>query len=172
MTSKIFSRRGLSRNKKGNLPDIALIVVVLFAFAIAATFGKVVIDEMNDNLANKSSIPNSTKSVLSGAQGSYNSLVDGAFLFAMVITFIGIVISAFFIRSHPIFFVIGIIFMIFLLFVSMVLQDTWQEMTSKTILGSRAAEFTIIDFILGNLPYVVVIIGFTIIIVLYAKTRL
>jgi len=82
----------------------------LFAFAIAMVFGHVVWNEINDGLQGTDIVSDQPEVV--EVLDSGTKLVNGfdfLFIFILVALFITLLISFFFIESHPIFFAVALI---------------------------------------------------------------
>ena len=82
---------------------------------------------------------------------------------------IATIISSFFIRSHPVFVVIGIILLGIFTFMNAVYSDIYHEMTITEELASTADEFGVVSFVMDYYPFMMVLGGAVIIIILYSK---
>lgn len=155
-------------NKKGNVPDIFLIVVVLFGVAVSILFGFKLMGDLQDKFDNQLN-SQLAKDFISDAETDYNNIFDNIFMFLFIGSIVAVMVSAFFVRSHPIFFGISTFILVFILIFSALIANTWDELATKPQLAAGASNFTMMAFIMNNLGLVVTLIGVIVLIVLYGK---
>lgn len=97
------------------------------------------------------------------------SIFDYGAIFIVVALGLGVVVSAFFIRSHPIFLPISIIIFIVVVLISGVLTNAFMGYASDTSISSHANVFSNYLQFLGYVPYIVVGFGAIVLIAIYAK---
>jgi Ca2+/Na+ antiporter len=100
---------------------------------------------------------------------SFPSVFDSVFLVAMILFWIATIVASFMIDSHPIFFVATLLLLIFTIFFSAIVSNTFSEVTADESIN--ADEFPITRFIMEYLPYFLLFIGFSVAIVLYGKYK-
>ena len=87
---------------------------------------------------------------------------------------IGTVVSSYFIPTHPIFLAFNILGIFFLVIVSMVISNTYGEISAgsdSTELGSVADEYPIATYVMQYWPYLSVVIAGLATIVMFAKWK-
>lgn len=112
----------------------------------------------------------------SAAQGEVRNSIDvttGMFpyLFIMIVAsmIVLFVLSAYIIDSSIIFFVVGVIFLIITLIISVPFSNFYQEFRSESGFENTNDAFMLPNIIMDNLPYFVFFIGGTFLLILYGK---
>jgi len=161
------------RCKKGNtVSDTISVVVMLLIFAFAGIFGKYAFNEINDDIQADSDMTNKTKTVVGDIHARSGSFFDGLFIFFLVLIWALMLVASFVVDSHPIFFVFALILMIFVFFVAAELGNAYEEVTDDSDLAPVvASDFPMTDWIMSHFLLVAIVIGFSIIIVLFGKSR-
>jgi len=156
-----------NNSKKGNLQDLIVIPVFLFIIAFSFVLGFYIYGEMNTEIQ-AADLTTTSKQMFSDNYDTYNGTFDGIFLFIMVGLGLTVVISAFFIRAHPIFYFVSLIVYAFITVISAILSNAYEELVGTT-LAAAAGQFPIVDNLLSNFPYYMMGLSFVVAIVLYAK---
>lgn len=162
----------LFSHKKGNVfVDTAVLVVVLFIFAVVGLFSKYAFDEVKDDIDSTMNLSNTTQEFIDDYHGRFPAWMDGAVLFIVVMLWFMVIVASFFIDSHPLFFAISILVLAVVIFVGMSFSNVWDELASQPETSSIAADLPITNFVMSNLGLHTLIVGITIAFVLYAKIR-
>lgn len=157
-------------NKKGQaLFDLTILVIIIFFLALAAIFGGFIYSELNDEIQNDNDFSAVAKSTSQGLEDNYVSMFDNIIFIAVILLWLGLIITSFFIDSHPIFFIITIVFMVLVFIAGMAISNAYEEVTDDEDLSGYAANFTKTNFIFDNFLIVLIVIGFTTALALYAK---
>jgi hypothetical protein len=119
---------------------------------------------MNNMIQNSTDLTAGQKAAHSAIQNTAKTNVEASYAtfdFALaalaIILIIGGVISSFMIPSHPVFLVINIIGIFVLVFIGMVMTNTYAELVSgegASYLGDAAENFTMINYLMQYLPYI------------------
>ena len=157
----------LRSNKKGSLQDILFIGVVLLFAGIVILIGFKVTSEINDQIQSNDVVEARGKAAATTLTNFYPGVIDNSFLFLTIALSIGALVLAALVRIHPIFIPIFIIALIFIILVSGILSNIYQEMAEEPGLISQADDLTFISKILTFLPLIVGVIGTLMMIVLY-----
>lgn len=158
--------------KKGNIVlDVMLVFVVLIAMAFVSLFGYLVFDDINTDFQNDDDIDADVKADVSSLHTRYPGTMDGIFVFVFSFLWLAVIISAFVIDTHPVFFILGVLLLGFVIFVGAVLSNTYEEIRSETEFLTFADGFPMTNFIIDNLALAIVIVGMTVMLSLYAKQR-
>jgi len=159
-------------NKKANaVADGAVTIVGLFVFAIICIVGFSIFTEMNTDIQSMDDMSNSSKELTDDLHTQYPGLFDGLFAFVLVALWISSVVLSFFIDSHPIFLVISVILITFVLLAGAYVSNTYAEITTDAAFVDAASSFPITNFIFDNLLIVILVMTTSVLISLYAKTR-
>jgi len=155
---------------KRGIMDVILLAALVFVVAIAAVVGTHLFAEINENLQDspigESSYAN--KSWISAVEVSENfdSLVLAAFI-AMII--MSLILAAV-IPAHPIFIPVYVFIAILAVVISVPISNAFDEFAnSATLSGTVNSYFPMADFILSNLPIIIVVLIGLMMVVTYAK---
>ena len=150
---------------RGSVLDLIIVFVILGITLFGLVIG---LEIYNEGFAEKwptTAVGNATKI---GMLASLD-VINYGMIFMAVGLIISLVVSAFFIQTHPIFFIISIVMLMIVVVVSAPISNAFMEMVTSDSLSAEAAEYDIATHIVGNIPLFAVVGGFLIIIALYAK---
>lgn len=160
-------------NKKGQIGDIIAVIVIIFSIAATLAVSKYVFSSVDVALTEGDL--HSTESAQSMQDMSVSfSIFDGAIIFIVIGLTIGLVITSFLIPAHPIFLVVNIIGMIFLVFVGAILSNTYEELISADGIESTMNTYGSLEktnFLMSKLPYICAFLVLISTIVMYSKGR-
>ena len=149
--------------------DLTLLVIVVFVIAIAAVFGGFLYSELNDEIQNDNDFSATAKSTSASINTSYSSWFDNVIFMAIILLWIALLITSFMIDTNPVFFIITIIFMVVVFVIGMGMSNAYDEITSDSDLNNYVNNFSKTNFIFDNFLIVLIVIGFTTALALYAK---
>lgn len=159
-------------NQRGNVVlDMITIIVVVIVMAISLLYGNYILGTINDDIASDDSFGIDAKGVTATMDANYSSLFDNIFLFAFSLFVVFVLVSVFLIDTHPVFFVISVILLIFVFIVGGLLANSYNDIASDDTISSYANNFTFINWVMGHLIELIIGIGFMVSIVLFAKFR-
>ena len=156
-------------NKKASLLDSFQIVLVLFAFAIITIISLFVIDKFEEDASDMFTAEEATYAIDQGQATLLN--FDNLFVFILIGLLIATIIGAYFIQTNPIIFWISLMLLLEFLTIAAIFTNVFEEITATEELASTAANFTIINLVMGHLPLTLLVIFSIISIALYAKWR-
>ena len=156
------------KSKKGNaLFEILTIVIVLAVVGFTYIIATGAFSEVTTDL--KSEMDNSTPEyeVLDDDETRTPTLLDGVIIFVFVGAWMTALIFAYFINTHPIFFVASIIFLIIIVVLLALIGNMGQEVLAEF----SNASFPMTMFLFNNLLLVGVVLAVSVLIALFAKPR-
>ena len=156
-------------NKKGNIVDILYLGVIIFTFAILTIIGGKILGDVKDQFNSTVGIENSTIERMNMFEEKYTPTFDGLFIFILGALSVVVILSAFFVRTHPAFYFIAVIAMILFIFINAILGYGFNKIATAEEFIEVANEFTVMNFVMGNFPVIMLLISFVIIIVLFSK---
>lgn len=167
----------LFKTRKGNaVLDSLTVLVVIFVFGLLSLTVYHSFIEVEPSLT--SEFNNSESLTVNESLASLDMVKDkfpNVFDAGMVMILIGLwafaLISAFFIDTHPIFFIFSVILLVFVFIASALIGNVGQELLSESEYTSVSGEFPITNWVLNHLLLVVMVIGFSVMVVLYGKQR-
>ena len=155
--------------KKGSITDLFFIVVGLFIFAFTILISFKIVTDMDTNFQAMSIIPTQAKTISSYIVNFFPNVLDGLFLFLFMGMFIISIILAFLVPTSPVFFFFYLITYPFLIFISAVVSNIYEEMYLSSALNSFATQLPIVHYILQYLPFLIGIFGLVLAIVIYKQ---
>lgn len=160
------------KGKRGNLAlGIILVIIVLVIFGIVSFIGKVVTSEMNDAIQLDDDLPQNSKDVMAQQNTQWGGLFDGIFLGVFVLFWLGLVLSSFLIDTHPVFFVLTLVMMIFIFMVAAFAGNVYEELTTDGDFEQYRPSFPATNWIFSHMLELIIGVFFTSAVALYAKSR-
>jgi hypothetical protein len=155
-------------NKKANLFDPLIIIIVLFGFAISSVIFLLISHELKTDLTAKLNTPTFTASgdIITHTDDAIKSF-DYIFVILVAMLTVSTLISAFFIKSHPIFFVVSTILLFVFMIPAVVLSNAFEKFTQQSQISTVMSDFASITFFMSKLPYLLLVIMILTIIVLF-----
>lgn len=158
-------------NKKGDIQDLVTLIVVIVGFAIASILAYKFIGEFNDQVADNPVLTDHSKEIMTDAEDRMPGVFDGGLLVVLILFTIVMLISAWYIDTHPAIFIIAFILVIAVVIVAGALSTAFEEFTQTPEMIGAASDFPISVYVLGNLPVLIFVIGVALVIVLFAKFK-
>ena len=159
-------------SNKGNVFDMLTVVIILIVLAISLPFIFKMFADWNTEIQADDDLGTDAKEVSQNWENRGYAVWDGAFLFLFVFLWIGVIIASFMIDAHPIFFVVSLVLMIFMLIVVAELGNLYDEVISQdSDLTVTVAKLPIMNWIATHILLVAVLISFSIMITLYGKQQ-
>lgn len=159
-------------NRKGTqLQDLLVVGVGLFAVAVTVIMVYVFLTNFQTTWNSVSEIPQEAKDIINEGVPRYLKVLDNTFLFLLVGSAIALFFGAAMLRANPAFFLIGTLILAVIVLVSMFLQDTYNAIVDSAPLAVAAANFKVIPYVFANLPVLITVTGFLILIGLFFKVR-
>lgn len=135
------------------LADLITGVIVLIAVAFCAVLMITLFGAVANNAVFQEQADNDTKDILAQTTNTFYMWdYAGAFIFFMIM--LVSVMAGALIRSHPIFFVFSILFMIIWASIAFIFSVVYTELMSHALLSSVAAQFTWTLLTFQYLPFI------------------
>lgn len=155
---------------RGSIMDIFTIIAVLFIFTFSMLIGSAMLTQAGENFDTiDDDYGNITTYYFAKGQTSFN-IMDTLTIFIFFGLGIAMLVSAFFIKTHPIFFVVSLILLTFVLLFSAVISNSYQEMGESDALSVEANKYTLTSTVMNNLPTLVLILSALVLIVMFGKS--
>lgn len=157
-------------NKRGTMENNFDVIGQIFALVLIVIFVVIIIDKFNTNIQSMPGATDAAKDAISKMDSKVPAAWNWGILLVYLILFAITLLAAAKSPQNPIFIVVIIFFMIFLVFASMIITNVYDEMKIKsTDFKSAAEEMNISDFLLKNLVYF--ILGQTLIVGIVVLAR-
>ncbi len=156
-------------NKKANILDIPLAGILMFVAAIVFVIAFMTMSEINDSLNESGEFSDDSMSIIQHQVDIFPGIWDKGWLFVLVGLGIFTWISAFFIRSHPVFFIFGFFLIVVYTLVFGLMSNTYAEVMANPLLAPFANEFPLTKFVIGWYPIVMAVISMITAVLTYSK---
>lgn len=164
---KLFGPK--SRNKKGSIQDIVLMAVFFLSFGLIMLISFKLVSELDTQFQANDIINQNTKDVSTTMKSQYTGVIDNSFLFFVIGTACAVLVLAAMVRIHPIFIPMFFLAWVFLIFVSGIISNIYQEVASTPQLIMEANQLTFITLTLKYLPLAIGVFGILLMVVMYKQ---
>jgi hypothetical protein len=151
--------------------DALIVVIVLVVTAVIILFAYKILSDVNTSVQADSSFTNESKQSLADTTASFASTWDAIWLMAVVLFWVMLIVTSFFIDTNPIFFIISILLLLVTFVVSMVLANAYSDIAADPELSGFAVQFPIMSWMMNHLLVVVVVMALSAGLALYSKSR-
>lgn len=134
-----------------------MLPIIIFVLFVGTVIGL----NLYTNFNNAISLPSATANIF--------PVFDYGMVFLVVGLIIGALVFAYYIPSHPLFLVFGIMTLMIILLISPSLTNSFMQFASSSELVSYSNQLPVSLQIMGNIPLVVFVAGILILIALYIK---
>ena len=173
-----YQKRGgrnlsLTSNSKGNVSvEVIMIVTILFAFSIVAIVTYDFFGDIMDNVIADPDISATATAPTEGLHARYPSVFDNAYIIILIALWIGAIVSAFQIDTYPIFMGLSVLALIIVLIVPPILGNAFEETFADETASGLTDSFPAMFFIMTHILEISIFIGASVVIALYAKSRM
>lgn len=157
-------------NKKGSIFDLPFYTVFIFMMAIVIIIAWIVISVYNTGLQG-SGLPGEAQSLFSGFKDRFQKSFNWFMLTLVIIMVVGMVLTAFVLRSNPAIAMVAVLIWIVVLGFTIHLTNAFDSFASDSGIASYVSDFSLMTPIMNNLPKFVALLGVLFIIILYAKDK-
>jgi len=156
--------------KKGDLPDMLIFLITIFIFAIGLIILAFVIPQISDGLidAGLNSTSEGATSIDELTELGVNGMQKG-FLFLFTGFVMGLMISSFLVRTHPIFIFMYILFLGITVFLGTYIGNAFEQVATSDALASTTASQGLITIIMQNIVLITLVVGALSMIIIFAK---
>jgi hypothetical protein len=164
----------LQNNKRGDVGDFVLMIVSVFIIGLMFFVGGKVWTEFKTEIVEMDEIMDNGAVNMTAEINQLDvtfNILDPMYAVFFFGFFLALLVSIFYIDSHPGFMVFGLLLFIIILFVGMIMSDVWTTIASSEQLSDEQINFPITYHLMSNLPIYLIIMGFLFFILLYATRR-
>jgi hypothetical protein len=154
--------------KKGSIVDIIGAVTLVFFFSISAILGWFILDQFQSSAGVVASGMNTT--YIDQAKTA-QEVWDWGILFILFGSMLFALITAYMVDTHPALFVFGIIVFMITLVVTMIVSNAFYAFYNTADLATSVAEYPNLIYVMNHLVEIMMVYGFIMLIVVYAKLR-
>ena len=159
--------KSLLRNKKGATLDNFYVAISFFGFAIAMfifllIWSTLTSTQLNEELWTQTTEGTNARDNVQNFVNDMDFWVVGIWVFLHL----GIIITAFFLRSHPIIYLAGIFLLLILVLVASPLQDVWNELYVDDDFSTVTSQMEVTNQLMGHFVISETVMGFLTLIIL------
>ena len=159
------------RRKKGQIQQIAFFLVLVFSLIFILLLSKYILVQFDNALEDDNLHTTESRQALNDMDVAFPTF-DNMILVVLVLLSIGLIITSFFIPTHPIFIVINVFGIFFLAFLGMLLSNLYADIIAESEeLAAVYSTFPKLNFVMNQLPWIACILVFIVTIVQYSKFR-
>lgn len=154
------------KTKKGSILDLFYLCVIIVLIGVGLIVVHTVINEAHAALQSEGFTPTQ----LEPSEQSLTAILDQnvIFLFILIGSGMATVISAFAVRTHPVFFIMFFLVQVLLLAIIPSLTDVYTTAAATPQLNTSAALFNYVDDVLTGLPVIAMVLGLLVAIAMFA----
>lgn len=169
----LLKKRKIFQEKKGDVTDIMTVGFWLLILGIGIFAVMFIIFQIVPSLKSTVIGDNADASSALDSLNTYGSLaVPGTFLIVFFALILGVLISSFFVRTHPIFIPVYILFALVSIIVAVVVGNVWGNLKDVSEFSSVISTNTItqlMDVIISNIVLVTLVFFIITLVVIFAK---
>ena len=166
--------------KKGatELADVFYVIVFLFSAALLIFILYFVYQQIKEpvqsalvsgvNVGSQAEL-NASLTTMSGQTIGGVGMFNILFPFILLGLIAMVAVSAFFIDSHPIFFIVSLIILGVVILISVVFSNIFQTITTDDSFGDTSTHFNIMNLFMKNLPFIAVIVIVIVAIIIWGR---
>ena len=160
------------KNKKG-ISDSIFVIVSLFVVAVTLIISVFVGTQIKDLFVSfaQSHGYNESANAVNSTITSATNAADWIFLVAVILAFLGLIITSFLFYSHPAFIAIWILLAGGAIVLSVIMANIYGDIATNPQLSATASQLPITNFIFSHFPLFTLIIIAISIIVIYIKSQ-
>ncbi len=158
------------RNKKGDVTDNLIFLIVVFILAIGLFILAFIIPQISSGL-NDAGLNSTTEgsNAITGLGNFGTITMQRGFFLIFAGLVMGSLISSFFIRTHPIFMLLYIFFMGLTVFIGTYLGNAYEALTAISIFSDTLASQGLINIVMTNIVKITIGVGALSLIIIFAK---
>jgi len=165
-------KKSLIGGKRGNMiVDSITVLVILCVFGLVLFLSYLTLSQWNTEMQADDEFSDAAKNVTSDITQAYPSYMDNGFVFILIGLWVASVVASFFIDSHPVFFIMAFLALIFVIIVSGYMSNAFVEVSEDAELTTTAQAFPKTLWVFENLITIIVVYGLSIGLALYAKVK-
>lgn len=158
-------------NKKGNIPDLVFILVIVFLFAMFTFIGFTVYGAWSDQVMDEPLFNTTVGNSIDDSADRSLAVLDYAFIFIFLGLVLSTIILGFQVRTHPVFFFLSLLALVVVVILGAQFSDIFTTFSESGDIAAATSNYVIISYFMANLPMFLVFAGIAIMVIFYAKDK-
>lgn len=160
------------KQKKANVvSDSFFYFIAIVVFIVIAVTGSYIVNNFNTDFQADPDVEASVKLVMTDFNTDYPAWFDYGAGAVILLLWILVLVASFYVDTHPVFFITSIIVLMIAIFAVNQFISAIDDYLAEDEIAPIMLNFPISQFIVTNIEKFVALVGFTIAIALYAKSR-
>jgi len=155
--------------KRGSVFDSLFIFIALFALIVGGFTAYLILDQVNTEIQADDDFKGNSKANLQTQTDNFPSMIDNMIFGLMVLLTLAAAVLAFFVDTHPIFFVFGLGALIIFMVVGAAMANAYDDFRDDSTIAGIQANFPLTNFLFNNLVVVILAQGAIILTALFIK---
>lgn len=158
------------KNKKGDITDILIFVVIIFTLGIGLFIFAYIIPQISSGLSEVGMNNSEEGASAIGSLFDFGTVtIQRGFLLLFVGLIISTMITSFFARTHPIFLFLYILILGVTVFLGVYLGRAYQQMVESPIFVTTLSSQGLINIVMNNIITIVIAVGALSMIIIFSK---
>jgi len=158
------------KQKKGNVfLDSLFYFVAVIVFLVIVVSGTYVLNQVNTDVQADTDMSNESKTSLNDLNNNFPSWFDYGIATIILLLWVLVIIASFKIDSHPVFFFISVIVLAIAIFTVNSFMEGIDDYLTEPEIVPIFALFPIASFITTNIEIFITLVGFSVLLALYAR---
>lgn len=165
------ARRALtfSGSKKGQVQDIVVAFVWIMIIVVGMIVGIKLLGSINTEFQDSEQISDQAKDSIGTFSGRFANIMDGSFVLIFAVIVLFLIISVFFVDSHPVFFVVTLPLFVGVVLINAFLINMVISVGSSTGLASAFDQMEMTQFLAANWIGIIIFVGFAVMVIFFGK---
>jgi uncharacterized membrane protein YphA (DoxX/SURF4 family) len=160
----------MQRQKRADPTDILLLLVLLFFLAVSFVVAGFMNSKIQDVISNTALNSSSAYESINDSFNNINTTgVQRGFVLFFALLVIGIMVSSFMIRVHPVFIFIYIITLVVAIFLAIYLANTYAMLQDNPLFAELSANNTLITWTMQHIIKILIGVGALSMIIIFGK---
>jgi len=156
--------------KKGDPTDIFLLLVILFFLVVSIVVALFVNSYIQKAISTTALNESSAYESINESFSKINEYaVQRTFIFIFALLIIGILISSFLVRVHPVFLILYIIMLIVAIFISVFLANSYATIVENDLLDNISENFGMMTWVMKHIVKILIGVGALSMIIIFGK---
>lgn len=157
-------------SKRGQLAaELLFLVIFLMAMGLTLILSHKTQTDINTEIQADPTMNAEAKASMQTVTTNYPSTWDNGMVILIVLFWVFLLVSAYYIDTHPVFFIINLVIIIILLSVVIIIANAYTDVTGDADLATYAADFPKLAFLMSHIIILITVMALSTGVVLYAK---
>ncbi len=159
----------LISGKHGQIQDLLVVSIFVIVLIIGSIVAIRLLGDINNEFQQTDALSDQAKDTVSSFNSRFSGVMDGVIVFAIVMLSILLVVSVFFVETHPVFFVVLVPLFLATIIVNALLINIVDDLGSTSALFSVWYGLTMTNFLAQHWVALIVVQGFLVLIAFFSK---